>query len=298
MRLISLLRLAAQAETLRWKRTGRGVAIQAALGAAAALFGLMLLVMLHIAALIWLARDQGGAGAALTLLFEGTVPRIAINDFDPCIHAFWKAVTERSEEFQVLIQESPLTIDEWKLQRDVYRARDNSDQLKLGFATFYLNRTNRSGVLNAGVIGGQAQAGTYKIGARFNREELARKVALIGQRRDDIEVSMEDGAAFIERELSGGSTFVYADPPYYDKGSLLYMNSFDSAQHEELARVLNKFPSAAWLLTYDDVQAIRALYRGRYQGTFELPYSAHRSEFASERMIMSSPVARAMGMLD
>ena len=67
MRLFSLLRLAAQAETLRWKRTGRGVAIQAALGAAAALFGLMLLVMLHIAALIWLARDQGGAGAALIL---------------------------------------------------------------------------------------------------------------------------------------------------------------------------------------------------------------------------------------
>ena len=67
MRLFSLLRLAAQAETLRWKRTGRGVAIQAALGAGAAVFGLMLLIMLHVAALIWLARDQGGAGAALII---------------------------------------------------------------------------------------------------------------------------------------------------------------------------------------------------------------------------------------
>lgn len=239
----------------------------------------------------------GGAGAALTLLIEGTVPKIAINDLDPCIFSFWSSVTKHPDSFIELIERCPLTIDEWKTQRDIYKSKDESDPLALGFATFYLNRTNRSGVLNAGVIGGQAQAGTYRIDARFNRDDLVRKVRAIGERSDDIQVSMEDGAKFIERVLGEGGTFIYADPPYFDKGSLLYMNSFDSSQHEELAKLLNRHPKADWLLTYDDAQEIRALYRGRYQGTFELPYSAHRAESASERMIMSSSVARALGSM-
>ena len=67
MRMFQLLRLAAQAEALRWKRTGRGYAIQAGLGAAAAVFALMLVIMLHVAALIWLARGRDGATAALII---------------------------------------------------------------------------------------------------------------------------------------------------------------------------------------------------------------------------------------
>lgn len=236
----------------------------------------------------------GGAGAALTLLIEGTVSKIAINDLDPCIYSFWHSVTERPRNFIELLQNCALTLDEWKTQREIYRTKDESDRLALGFATFYLNRTNRSGVLNAGVIGGQAQGGKYRLDARFNKADLARKVQAIGERATDISVSMEDGTSFIARMLREEKVFIYADPPYFDKGSLLYMNSFDTSQHEELANLLNKNPGADWLLTYDDAQEIRALYRGRYQGTFELPYSAHKAESAQERMIMSSSVARAM----
>lgn len=65
MRMFQLLRLAAQAEALRWKRTGRGYAVQAGLGAAAAVFALMLLIMLHVAALIWLSEGRSSLSAAL-----------------------------------------------------------------------------------------------------------------------------------------------------------------------------------------------------------------------------------------
>src|SRR5690349_5401629 len=65
MRLVSLLRLAAQAESLRWRRLGRGYAIQAGLGAGAALFGFMLVVMLHMAIFIALARAMAPVWAAL-----------------------------------------------------------------------------------------------------------------------------------------------------------------------------------------------------------------------------------------
>ncbi len=68
MRLFRLLQLAAQAEALRWKRTGRGYAIQAGLGAGAAVFGLMMLVMLHLALMAWLAQTNfGPVGAALVV---------------------------------------------------------------------------------------------------------------------------------------------------------------------------------------------------------------------------------------
>lgn len=237
----------------------------------------------------------GGAGAALSLLMDGTVPRIAINDLDPAVFRFWRAAVHESDRFADHIRSVPLNLDEWREQKATYRD-PNAPDFERGFAMFYLNRTNRSGVLHAGVIGGQKQAGKYRIDARFNREELAKRIEAIGSRRGDIAVTSLDGAEFIRTKLDEGA-FIYADPPYYEKGALLYLNAFDDAAHEALANLLTSRPDAVWLLTYDDCSAIRRLYRGRYQGTFELPYSAHRSERARELMVMSTPVRRAMDQL-
>ena len=237
----------------------------------------------------------GGAGAALSLLMEGIVPRIAINDLDPAVFRFWRAAVHESDRFAEQIRSIPLNLDEWRNQRATYRDSAAPD-FERGFAMFYLNRTNRSGVLHAGVIGGQKQSGSYKIDARFNREELAKRVEAIGSRSDDITVTSLDGTEFIRIKLDAGA-FVYADPPYYEKGALLYLNAFDDDAHEALADLLTNRPDATWLLTYDDCAAIRRLYRGRYQGTFELPYSAHKAERARELMVMSTPVRRAMDLL-
>lgn len=234
----------------------------------------------------------GGAGAALSLLMAGTVPRIAINDLDTAIYQFWMAAVEQGQRFSDRILEVPLTLDEWRSQKLVYKD-ENADPFDRGFATFYLNRTNRSGVLHAGVIGGQKQQGDYLIDARFNRSELSKRVLAIADRADDISITNLDGVDFIRDKLSENA-FIYADPPYYEKGALLYLNAFDDGAHGTLAQVLNQHPSGIWLLTYDDCVEIRDLYRGRYQGTFELPYSAHRSVRASELMVMSTPVRKAM----
>lgn len=248
----------------------------------------------------WVDREYaepyaGGAGAALTLLMDDVVPRIAINDLDPAVFRFWQAAVEESERFADRVRSVPLNLDEWRAQKDMYRDPAAPD-FERGFAMFYLNRTNRSGVLHAGVIGGQKQTGNYRIDARFNREELAKRIEAIGARAADITVTSIDGADFISTKLDEGA-FVYADPPYYEKGGSLYLNAFDDAAHEALARILTRRPDAVWLLTYDDCAAIRKLYRGRDQGTFELPYSAHRSELAQELMVMSTPVRQAMNLM-
>jgi len=239
----------------------------------------------------------GGAGAALSLLHEDVVPRIVINDLDPSIHSFWTAVTQHSTDFLAKFDATPVTLEEWHRQRDIYRAGDSTDPVSLGFATFYLNRTNRSGVMNAGVIGGQSQAGRYKIDARFNRTELRSKLEWIGSSASRITVSNRDGLELLAESIESDRVFCYIDPPYFDKGSYLYMNSFAEESHGALATLLRASRAARWVLTYDDVPQIRKLYLGLYQGTFSLPYSAHKAELARERMVLSDPVAALDGVM-
>ena len=97
----------------------------------------------------------GGAGAALSLLYGEYVSRIIINDFDQSIFAFWKSVLTRSNQFLQLVDEAKLTVAEWQHQKRIYRTPNSHSRLRLGFAAFYLNRCNRSGIIcNAGPIGG------------------------------------------------------------------------------------------------------------------------------------------------
>jgi DNA adenine methylase len=229
----------------------------------------------------------GGAGAAIELLLTDSVHRVVINDLDPAIHCFWHSITQQSSAFLDRLADTALTLEEWRRQQAIYQERDHSDSLALGFATFYLNRTNRSGVMNAGVIGGQAQGGRYRIDARFDKDSLARRIQLIADQRHRIRVTNVDGAVAIRQAARLKAALIYADPPYYAKGSFLYLNSFDDAQHVKLASMLNSRADGNWVLTYDDHDRIRQLYEARKHFNFQLHYSAHRRTQVSELMIVS-----------
>lgn len=233
----------------------------------------------------------GGAGAAVSLLILNKVKSIVINDYDPAIFSFWKAIIERGDDFIEKILTTPVTIEEWNKQKLIYKKADKKDFLELGFATFFLNRTNRSGILNAGPIGGKAQLGTYKIDARYNKENLIQKIRLIQSRRDDITVTNQDGIAIIEKYASKDGSFFYVDPPYFVKGADLYLNAFKIKDHEKLAAALNQHANAKWLLTYDSEPEILDLYRARSYRAFDLKYSAHHNtKSGSELMIFSDAI--------
>lgn len=233
----------------------------------------------------------GGAGAAIDLLLSDCVRRIVINDLDPAIYCFWLSVVKQPDSFLNLLESVNLTLDEWQAQQDVYRRKDATDPVALGFATFFLNRTNRSGVMNAGVIGGKAQAGRYRIDARFDRAALAERITAIAQRADCIKVTNLDGIRSIRDAARLKSALVYVDPPYYEKGSFLYLNSFEDEQHQSLASVLNARSGLNWVLTYDDHPRIRNLYADRKSFNYQLHYSAHRVGAASELMVVSDRLA-------
>lgn len=228
----------------------------------------------------------GGAGAGLALLVTGQVSSVVINDLDPAVHAFWSYLVNDPDALIGRIKSVPLTVPEWQGQKEVYESKVD-DKAALGFATFYLNRTNYSGVLNGGPIGGMNQTGKYRIDARFNRDELAERVRTLGLFHNKISVTNADGRSVVRKYADKSDTFLYADPPYFEKAGSLYMNAFDTKAHARLAEVLNERASGHWLLTYDDVPQVSELYSRRRLRRFKLNYSAHRVMAATEVAVLS-----------
>lgn len=228
----------------------------------------------------------GGAGAGLNLLVTGQVSEVVINDLDPAIYAFWTSLVTDPEAMITRIKDVALDVKEWRRQKRIY-ASDDADVEARGFATFYLNRTNRSGVLNGGPIGGLDQTGNYLIDARFNREALAERVRTLGLFRDNITVTALDGRIVARKYASRARTFVYIDPPYFEKAGSLYMNYFRADDHAALAEDLNAKADGHWLLTYDMVPQVHDLYGDRRIRNFDLNYSAHRVTKATEVAVLS-----------
>ena len=221
----------------------------------------------------------GGAGAGLKLLCQGHVDRVIINDADRAIACFWKSVMKRTDELAELILETPLTIEAWEAQRAIYRAPGRCSEIRLGFAAFYLNRCNRSGIIkNGGPIGGIAQAGKWKIDARFNREQLVTRVRELADYGDRITVLCQDACSLIESlngHVGNERCFVYADPPYYLKGRELYFSHYADKDHAAFANQMSQLNNVAWVMTYDDHPRIRELYTRHSIQSFKLRYSAH-----------------------
>ena len=228
----------------------------------------------------------GGAGAALALLFLEKVERIVINDLDKAIYSFWKSAIFDSERFIEKIYSTPVTIREWKAQKLIY-IDSRANYFDRGFATFFLNRTNVSGILDGGPIGGVEQKGKWKIDARYNKEGLAERIRQLSLYKNRISVLNKDGVELINDYLNKKNTFIYLDPPYYEKGATLYLNHYKKDDHEMLANRLNQKPEAFWLLTYDNKKEIKSLYPDRKIVNFSLNYNAYESRKGKEVMILS-----------
>lgn len=211
---------------------------------------------------IYVEPFAGGAGVALSLLLDSVVEEIVINDYDKAIYSVWRALLTETDRFIKLVDEVPLNVEEWRAQKRIYNEYGNKYSLELGFAAFYLNRTNRSGILNnAGPIGGFDQTGNYQIGARFNRQELVRRIREIAKYKSKIHLYNQDIRLFLEKYLPKYQerAFIYFDPPYYNKGKDLYKNFFSPMDHREIFECIKKL-SCPWLVTYDDVSEIREIY--------------------------------------
>lgn len=228
----------------------------------------------------------GGAGIAIPLLFMEFASHIHLNDLNPSVYAFWKSVLDHGDDMAQMVRNAPLTVEEWRRQRAIQFQQNEPSLLDLGFSTFYLNRTSRSGIIRGGVIGGINQDGKWKIDARFNREALARRIEKIASYRSRISLYNMDAADLIKEVLPSIplQSLVYLDPPYYENGSKLYQNSYQHGDHEIIANQVSEI-AQPWIVSYDNVEPIRRFYASYRQQTFGLRYSAQRAYEGVEVMV-------------
>lgn len=231
----------------------------------------------------------GGAGIAMELLLDRKVRRVYLNDSSRHVYAFWRAILASPEQFCARISRAALTIEEWRRHRAVVRAPAAHDILDLGFSTFYLNRCNRSGILNAGVIGGLEQKGHWRIDARFPRRDLISRIERIAALSDSITVSHMDAVQFIKHRLNPltGETFVYCDPPYFERGQRLYLNAYDTEDHVRIAHIIQNRLVRPWVVSYDGHRTIGSLYRKRRRFRYRLQYSAVDAYVGTELFVFS-----------
>lgn len=218
----------------------------------------------------------GGAGAALYLLLQRHVDRIVINDADRLIYAFWQSVVHESAAFVEKIRETPITMESRIHFQSMIATPEDHSILDVGFATFFLNRTSRSGILSGGVLGGKKQSSQIKLDARYNTNNLVDRVLAIGAMRDQITVLGIDALTLLQNHSCGfpQNTLIYLDPPYYVKGSQLYRNFYQHADHVEIANTVRQITQPV-IITYDNAPEISKLYAGMASSKFSLHYSTH-----------------------
>ena len=232
----------------------------------------------------------GGAGLALKLLFNGDVDNILINDYDYAIYCVWDCILNYSEEYIQRINEIEVNLDEWEKQHNIYINKEMYSNLDVGIATLFLNRTNVSGVIKGGPIGGYKQNGKYKINCRFNKVTLIDKIKKISEFKNKIKIYNLEANEFIENisNLNKNELFIYLDPPYFQKGPMLYKNFFQKENHENLSEtVKNELNKNKWIITYDNSDEIKKMYSKFRIKEFNLPYSAGANKQGTEIMIYS-----------
>lgn len=230
----------------------------------------------------------GGAGLALSLLKEGLASRVTLNDVDPIIFAFWQAVLNETEALCAMIDNTPVTLETWRQQQKVIAESAQQSQLEVAFATFFLNRTNRSGIIKgAGVIGGYAQAGKYNISSRYYKEALIKRIQEISKYKSKIKFFNKDALEFCAQHLRLANTLVYLDPPYFEKGHRLYRNHYSKSDHENIRDFIVRNIRCPWVVSYDNAPEINALYENANGMIYGLPYTAGSRRQGTEAIFFS-----------
>lgn len=231
----------------------------------------------------------GGAAVAWELLLTGVVRKVAINDLNRPVYAFWKSVLDHTDDLIRLIHDTPVTIDVRDKMKTIMSSKEKIHDLELGFSLFFLNRTNRSGILNAGVIGGRNQTGPWKIDARYNKHDLISRIERIAQARRRISLTNMDAIDFLMNKSPDWSdrTLVYLDPPYYKKGRDLYYDFYEHDDHAKVANTVHSLKNCSWLVSYDDISPIHSLYEREQCLQYTIGYSARERLQGKEAMFFS-----------
>lgn len=239
---------------------------------------------------LYIEPYAGGASIALELLLNEYVAEIVINDIDRSIYAFWYCVLNHTEKLCDLISKTKLNLKNWQEHKEVQKNKRKAHLLELGFSTFFLNRVNRSGIINGGIIGGKSQDGSWRMDARFNREDLINRISNIANYKNRIKLYNSDACELVKSNrlsILPRKTIFYFDPPYYVKGKNLYVNYYEPEDHRKVSQVI-KCIKQKWVVSYDNQPEIRKIYKSYRKKEYSLQYSVSKPGLGSEIMFFSN----------
>lgn len=234
----------------------------------------------------------GGSGIAINLLLHEYVSCIHLNDLNQFVYTFWRVLLDDPDGLSKLINDTDVTMNEWHKQKAIFTDPTNHTPLEIAFATFFLNRTNRSGIIWGGVIGGKNQSGEWKLDARYNKPDLINRIEKISLHSSNICLYNLDAKQLITEILPTlpKETLVYLDPPYYVKGKGLYQNHYLHDDHVEIAKLVTNNIKQPWIVSYDHAPEIVSMYKGCPTIEYGINYSAQDRYKGAEVMFFSNDI--------
>ncbi len=232
----------------------------------------------------------GGSGIAIELLLNDVVSHIHLNDISLPVYAFWRSVKKEPEELCRRISRASLNVDEWKKQKNILKYPKDKDLIDVGYAMFFLNRCNRSGILTGGIIGGLNQLGSWKIDARFSRNDLIRRIEAIAEKSKLISLRNWDAEKFMLQYLPKlpKNSLVYCDPPYFNKARTLYQNHYSPTDHLRISRIIKRKIKLPWVVSYDAHPSILSYYKKCKVFVYPLQYNASKAYIGTEVFAFSN----------
>lgn len=239
----------------------------------------------------------GGGSVGLGVIRSGTIKSVWLNDADPAIAAFWTSVIRYPQELCALVKDFTPSVgafDEFKaeLLSDDSPPFIHQEVVRLGFKKLAIHQMSYSGLgtMSGGPLGGRAQQSAYKVDCRWSPEHITRGIQNCHDLFSTVEVrygrcTCFDFITVVRHE--GSPAVLYLDPPYYEKGSMLYQHTFTEWDHQRLATALLACPHE-WLLSYDDCQTTRNLYAWASVQNISANYTIAGSRKTDE-LIISRP---------
>lgn len=240
----------------------------------------------------------GGAAVALELLYSEYAQKLILNDADYNVYAFWYAVLNFNSEFLEKVRSTDVTLEEWYKQVEILKSDANQYPiLEKGFATFFLNRCNRSGILKAGPIGGKKQTGNWKIDSRFVKERLLTRIEKVGKNALNIQIHNLDAIDLLSKMINEKKLetrhLVYLDPPYFKRGKEIYLNYYEPKDHKTLAEYLeNNMQKKYWMVSYDKCEEIDRFYSHFKSSLQALRYCINRKRSKGIESVFYSDVLK------
>jgi DNA adenine methylase len=206
----------------------------------------------------------GGGSVLLAVAEKYPDIQLYANDKDFWVSSFWSVVADSDvSKLDALLKmlDTQPTLEHFRKLSETL----TNDPIECAYRSLFFNRVCFSGIVKrdeqgfvkSNPIGGKKQKSKWKIDCRYNVKKLKEKIVnchkLLAGRTT---VECKD---FSDYEVLTKSDYpVYADPPYYVKGTMCYSETMIANEHIALAAILNKRDN--WILSYDDCKEIRQLY--------------------------------------